>query len=320
MQQPKPRRRPLWHRIAGGLIYVAFCATVLMACAAWRWANQSTLVKQLVTQQIMNTPPEEVFENKDYLTILVLGCDVDLSYGGKKVLKQAARSDMMLVAKLDFAHRKVTGISIPRDLLVALPGYREQKINAYHVLGGNELSKRAAEQVLGISIDRVVEIDYEAFQEMVDLIGGVEVYIPKKLKYTDKAGGLFIDLKPGKQTLDGYDSMCFVRYRHGDSDFARQDRQKDFLLAFKDGVMKQPGKLPTVANKAMEVMGGELDAREVASLMLFARKVGNDNIKMGMVPTRDEANYNLSVDRSKLREKLKELNFTGTSRALSYNP
>jgi anionic cell wall polymer biosynthesis LytR-Cps2A-Psr (LCP) family protein len=150
----------------------------------------------------------------------------------------------------------------------------------------------------GVKIDRVVVLDFNAFAGMVDMVGGVELNVPRRMYYKDEAGGLYIDLKPGRQVLDGSSAVGFVRYRKGDDDFHRQDRQKDFMLAFKTAAMKRPAQLPQVAQKAREVMGGALNDEEVASLVLFARAVGNDNIDLGMLPTVPTRSSNLRVNRS----------------------
>lgn len=300
--------RPLWLRILGGLVYSTLLVAVLAGAAVAGWVGQSKVASAVARQMVAQTTPQQVFNGKRAFTLLILGCDEDRYYGGKQILKTNARSDMMLVVRLDFERKRITGLSIPRDLIVRLPGYRSHKINAYHVLGGAELSQRAVEYVLGVPIDRTTELNYKAFQEMVDLVGGVEMYIPKALKYTDRRGGLFVDLKPGRQVLDGYEAMGFVRIRHSDSDFARQQRQKDFMLGFKDAMMAKPGLITLVADKARDVMGDKLSAEEVAALVLFARKVGNDNVKMGQLPVVEAGGYNLALDEAKLPDTLREYN------------
>lgn len=316
-----------WIRAVKGLLYTALCGSSALVGAGMYCVGigKSAVVSEVVDQVIHQTRPEVVFDDRDAVNILLLGCDEDLAPGGKKIIHASARSDMMLVARVDFKNRRITGVSIPRDTLVALPGYHEQKINAYHALGGaqhgKDLARQAAESVVGVPIDRVVEIDYRAFQDMVNMVGGVDVFVNKPLKYTDRAGGLFINLKPGRQHLDGYKSMCFVRYRHGDSDFNRQQRQKDFLLAFKDSVFGHWTMIGNIADKAVEMMGGGLSAKEVAALALFSKKIGNDNIKMGQVPVIEVEHYNLRVDHAELLKTLREFHFLdGEPTTVTYDP
>jgi anionic cell wall polymer biosynthesis LytR-Cps2A-Psr (LCP) family protein len=72
--------------------------------------------------------------------------------------------------------------------------------------------------------------------------------------------------------------------RKSDSDYERQKRQKDLMLAFKDKLQSKPEMLTTIADETINMLGGEMNASEVAALTLFAAKVGQENIKLGMIP------------------------------------
>lgn len=311
-------RPSTFKRVLGGLFYALFLGAVFAGATLYGWLGKSKVAKELLSESLPwnhPKPADEIF-NKNEVTILLLGCDVDLSPGGKKVLNQQARSDMMLVAKLDFKHNGITGISIPRDTLYRMPGYKEHKINAYHAIGGDKLSQKAVEGLLNIKVDRVVAIDYEAFQKLVDLIGGVEVYIDKRMKYDDKAGGLHIDFQPGKRVLTGYDAMCYVRFRHGahgtsDTDFVREDRQKRLLMAFKNRVIQRWDKLPEVIEESQQVMSNALSSTELVALTHFARGLSQNDIRMGQLPVIEGPGYSLRVDESKLQRTLKSYNFAG---------
>lgn len=292
--------RKFWS-IAG---YGSLLLVTLVIGTTLGYVKRSDVASQVLKQTMFGTKPDQIF-GADSINVLVLGCDEDRAYRGK-VLKENARSDMMLLARLDFKNRRISGVSIPRDTLIDLPGYRTMKINAAHALGGKELSAQAVANLLEVQVDRTMVLNYQAFQDIVNLLGGVEIFVPRNMKYRDKAGELNIDLKKGRQTLNGYDSMCFVRYRHGDSDFMRQERQKDFLLAFKDRLVSRPEMLAEVSNKAIALAGNEFDASEIGALALFAKNVGSENIKIGMIPVLDAPNYNLVVDRNRLRETLIE--------------
>jgi LCP family protein required for cell wall assembly len=213
---------------------------------------------------------------------------------------------MMLVARIDFKNKRVGGVSIPRDLEVELPGYRAQKINAYHSIGGPPLAQQAVESVIPIQIDKVIVLNYDAFQKMIDSAGGVEVFVTKKMDYDDNAGHLHVHLKPGRQKLKGYDAMCYVRFRHdAQSDFARQGRQKDLMLALKEQLKKNPGIIPDVTNEAYNVLNKALSTDEVAALGRFMQSIPGDNIKMGQVPVISQSkSYNLLLDTDKLHDVL----------------
>jgi len=291
-------------RFLRGAAYGLFLLAALVVGSAAGWVNQSAVLSTILKDEFKPHAPQDTFKANS-VTLLILGCDEDLSVGGKRVLKKQARSDMMLIAKLDFTNNMVTGVSIPRDTRCQLPGYHMQKINAYHNIAKKgheaELTQKAVEHLLpGVKIDRVVTLDFDHFQNLVDIVGGVPITIEKAMKYTDRAGGLFINLKPGYQILNGYDAMSFVRFRHADSDLERQKRQKQFLLAFKQRALKDWLKVPTIVNEGQKVLGDALTTDEIASIALFARQVPPDNIQWGQIPVKDGPGSDLTLDEPKL--------------------
>lgn len=316
----RQNKKPLWLRILGGLVYSALLLSSLACGTAFGFGGSSAVLSSIFHQAVTHRSPREVFNDSSAIRILILGCDENRYYAprgsgkaGQK-LKSRARSDMMLVARVDFDNFKITGISIPRDTLVAAAGHTEQKINGYYQLGGEELAKQAAEAVLGIPIDRVIVLNYDAFKQVIDMVGGVEVFVPKPLHYNDVRGDLHINLEPGQQVLTGEQAMGFVRYRKSDdgkadTDFQRQDRQKALMVSFKQKLENQPRLIPRVADSIVEVLSNALTADEIAALILFGRSVGSENIKMGVVPTRDVPHYNLEVIQEDLTKVLQDLEF-----------
>jgi LCP family protein required for cell wall assembly len=202
------------------------------------------------------------------------------------------------------------------------------KINAFHELApvkqADEVTKEAVAQILPtIHIDKVVDLDFEAIQKLVDIVGGVEINVPKAMNYDDNAGELHIHLKPGLQKLKGYDAMCFVRFRHdNESDFGRQQRQKDFLTAFKSAAFKNVLALPEIASQGKACLNFALDDQELLGLAAFARTVPPQNIKMGMVPvTEGTTSTLLHVDQKLLPKRLAEYGFASPAIAsTSTNP
>ncbi|QYK53282.1 MAG: LCP family protein [Fimbriimonadaceae bacterium] len=303
-------------KILGGIFYIFFLSGLVFAGGIAGWLNGSEVIRETVLQGLTKKTPQKVFSDSndggDSLTVLILGCDKDLYYGGKQVIHSHARSDMMMVARVDFNRKMVGAISIPRDTLCEIPGYRRQKINAYHAIGGPELSKKAVEKLLpGVNIDRVAVLNFDAFVEIVDMLGGVELYVPKDMKYNDNAGNLHINLKKGRQHLNGTDALGFVRFRKGsnggDSDFERQKRQKDLMLALKEKMIKNWTQATNVLDKTVDLSGKAFDNEEMASLVLFMKSVETEKIRMGQVPVVDiPGTYDLSVDGTKLDKALRE--------------
>jgi LCP family protein required for cell wall assembly len=303
------RKKPAGLVVLGAILYLAYLIFFLAVGAVGGWAMSSKMLAAILGQRLHPVAPQAIFHD-DSITLLILGCDEDRYYrgtyaNGSNIRRKYARADMIMVAKLDFKNNRVTGVTVPRDTLCSLPGYGARKINAYHSIAKkgqeDELEKAAVEAILpGVTIDRVITLDYDAFRNMVDAVGGVPVTIDKRMKYDDNAGNVHVNFYPGPKTLNGYDAEMFVRFRHSDDDLHRQDRQRQFLLAFKNAVISHPFALPRVADTAVAVLNRKLTEDEIAALMTFAQHVPQANIQLGQIPVREGRGSTLVVDTDKL--------------------
>jgi LCP family protein required for cell wall assembly len=182
------------------------------------------------------------------------------------------------------------------------------KINAYHEYGGNALAKKAFEGLVGVKIDRVVQIDFDAFQQMVDSAGGVTLKVDRPMDYDDNAGALHIHIKPGVQHMTGETAINFVRYRHGDSDFMRQRRQQQFLMALKDQVGQHPWVFEGVAEIGQKVLGNEFTDDEAIALAFFAKTVQKSDIRFGQAVVTIKPNTTfLYLNRRRTRQVMADL-------------
>jgi LCP family protein required for cell wall assembly len=303
MQPASSKRR--WKAVAVWSLYGLLLLVMAAGGTVLGFVKDSELAPGLVRDWLFGSPePEEVFGRGD-ITLLILGTDEDRAPGGHKVDREAARSDMIMVARLHFDKKTITGITIPRDTLAQLPGYSTRRVNAFHAFGGPDLAERAVEGLIGVKIDRTVVVNYRIFQDMVDMIGGIDIDVEKKLTYSDERGNLHIDLEPGPQHLDGYSAMGYVRYRR-DGDFERQRRQRSFLLAFKAQAMKNPRRAPQLIDHTTELIGGVFSNEELRSLIGFSQEVKSTDIKLGVLPVLDAQNFDLVVDSTKLYDTLLE--------------
>ena len=300
----------LGKRIFGGIALFTLCIAGLVGGSIYRYSRENRFMGKVIGHLFNPKPPQETF-GRQSLTILVLGCDEDVTYHSEKITKLQARSDMMMLARCDFAKNKLSALSIPRDTYCKLPGDKNaHKVNAFHAYGGNDLSKRAVETLLGVSIDRVVALDFEAFQQLVNVVGGVDVTVDKQLDYDDNAGKLHIHLKPGPQHMNGYQAMGFVRFRHADSDLARQLRQHQFLMALKDRIVHQPQALEEVAEMGQRVLGNEFTDDETISLALFGQKIPKQNVKLAQAAVIEKKHSNfLYLNKKQTGKLLAEMGF-----------
>jgi len=167
-------------------------------------------------------------------TIMLLGTD------GRYGDTERARSDTIVLVRIDPDKDSIAMTTIPRDLLVEIPGHGRQKINAAYHLGGARLTLKTVKQVLSrpgrpFPINHVVEVDFGGFQRAINYIGCVYVDIDRDYFNDNSTGTNYatIDINPGYQKLCGQDSLDYVRYRHDDNDLMRNARQQDFLRQLK---------------------------------------------------------------------------------------
>lgn len=163
-------------------------------------------------------------------TILLIGSDHRW-----QTAKDAARSDTIILARVDATHHRISLLSIPRDLYVPIAGHGQDRINDAFTLGGAGLLIKTVREVFGVKIDHFVEVNFAGFRKLVDSVGGI--YLPVDQRYLNTNVGTSatnyanIDLEPGYQLLNGTQALEFARFRHTDSDFYRAARQQLFLRA-----------------------------------------------------------------------------------------
>lgn len=144
-----------------------------------------------------------------------------------------ARSDAMILCTFNTRNNTLTMTSFLRDLWVQIPGYQDNKLNAAYAAGGMKLLQKTLEHNFGIHIDGNVEVDFNRFVQIVDLLGGVDIELRSdEARYLNRALDTQ-DLTAGVQTLNGKQVLCYCRIRSLDSnaDFSRTNRQRKVLDA-----------------------------------------------------------------------------------------
>lgn len=200
---------------------------------------------------------------KGVYTFLVVGTDMD-----------DGNTDTIMVVSYDTVNQAINIMSIPRDTMIN-ESWDLKKINSVYSRTGNSiqaLAKRVA-KLVGFMPDFYVKVDLSVFVELVDLVGGVDFYVPQDMKYDDPYQDLHIDLKAGQQVLDGEKAMQLVRFRgYAEGDIRRVAVQQDFLKALiKECLsLKHWGKIKAYIKLAMDNIQTDL---EMGSVVWFAANV-----------------------------------------------
>jgi LCP family protein required for cell wall assembly len=221
------------------------------------------------------------------LNILLMGVD---SNGRNTQRFLNTRSDTMMLVSLDPDSEKVGIVSIPRDSRVKLAdGHGTDKINSAHALGGPELAVKTVEEAFAVHVDHYVAIDVQGLRKVFHVLGPADILIEKKMRYTDHAGGLHVNLEPGMHTLTPEQMEEYVRFRHdARGDIGRIDRQQWFMRAITQK-LKEPSvifKLPELFKLADEYVETDLKFEDMVKIAAFGKNIKSNQVETAMLPGR----------------------------------
>lgn len=202
----------------------------------------------LLEQEVINIEPTD--DGKIY-NFLLLGEDT-----------AAGLSDVIIIVSCDTKNSKMCVLQIPRDTYAEYTSAAYRKMNAASdILGGGRAVADFIEDNLGIAIDYYVIVTLDLISEAVDTIGGVEIDVPIDMFYSDPAQNLTINIKKGRQTLDGEQAMQFIRYRAGylRGDLDRLDTQKIFLSALLKKIVEKRDVCTLIKLASVILPGAESD-------------------------------------------------------------
>src|SRR2546423_11158001 len=142
-------------------------------------------------------------------TVLLIGADQRAP--GAADFRAGARSDTLMLVRLDPSKRATALMSIPRDLKVHIPGHGVGKINQAYTDGGAKLTLQTIKQVTGLRVNHVITIDFRGFRSAIDSLGCVFADVDRRY-YNESGNYATINLKPGYQKICGSDALDYVRY------------------------------------------------------------------------------------------------------------
>jgi LCP family protein required for cell wall assembly len=253
------------------------------------------------------------------MNILLLGTD---ARPGDKV----SRTDTMVLLHIDGSASRVSMLSFPRDLLVTIPGYGKNRINSAYLTGeqqigagyGPALVKQTVGELVGLQVTHFVMVNFDGFTTLIDKLGGIYVDVPKPIDDpaypTENYGTIKVHFDAGRQLLNGERALIYSRTRHADSDFGRNQRQQQVLLAIFDRVREQ-GLLGQLTNldEYTDVMSDyirtDLSRRDMLSLAsmganLDAGSIQRYAIDPSMVVERRQPGYVLVLSDTKAFKRL----------------
>jgi LCP family protein required for cell wall assembly len=215
-------------------------------------------------------------------------------------------TDSLMVVSIDPVNNKAILISIPRDLWVNLPNGGDMKINAawetgeFKYLGkqtpgstdpkaiaaGFSTTDQVVQQILGININYNAIVNFQAFQQAVDTLGGVTVNVPSDLVDPTMAWqnkGNPVLASAGTQTFNGAKALLYARSRETSSDFARAQRQRDLHVAIENkalslGTLSNPIKISGLANAFGKNVATDISVKDASTIYNIFKNIGTSNI------------------------------------------
>ncbi|MDY0339842.1 MAG: LCP family protein [Coriobacteriia bacterium] len=225
---------------------------------------------------------EESVVRGDPFYMVILGVD---NREGETV----ARSDTLIVVRVDPPAQSATLVSIPRDTRVQIPGHGKQKINAAMALGGPALVIETVEEFTGLPITHYAEIDFNGFKEIVDALDGVTVNVPEKIQ-DPKAGNYDPEaytIYPGEQRLTGAQALTFVRSREfPDGDLTRIKNQQIFIKALLKQSLQFSNtlRLPALVNAVADNITTDMSLTELLSLANDMKAMDDESLMTASMP------------------------------------
>ncbi|WP_109005430.1 LCP family protein [Streptomyces rishiriensis] len=339
------RRRLRWARYGAGAV-----AVIVLGAGVAGWALYMKLDGNItpddaaaaeLARYAKDRPTSLV---KDAQNVLLIGSDSRSGDGNEEYGRDLGteRSDTTILLHLAAGRRSATAVSLPRDLMVDVPGCRRRDgtrtepmftmFNYAFQAGGSACTIRTVEKLTGVRIDHHVVVDFSGFKDMVDAVDGVEVCLSEPI--SDKAARL--RLPAGRVTLDGEQALGYVRARKSlgnGSDTGRMDRQQRFLGALvnkvqSNDVLLNPVKLYPVLDAATSSLTTDPDLASLRGLYELVRGLRNiptEHVQFLTVP-RESYVYNANRDQlvepeaEKLFERLRTDTPVVVSRELPTTP
>ncbi|MEU9981937.1 LCP family protein [Streptomyces sp. NPDC050856] len=318
-----PQAAPDWGRRLKVGSVVALVAILGTTIGTYFWAD-GKMRREVDLAKVIERPAEG-----DCTTYLIVGSDSreGMSAEEKKKLHtgsaEGKRTDSMMI--LAACGSGNTMISLPRDSDVEIPSFvgsesgkkfpaqgRRVKLNAAYAEDGPELLVRTVEHNTGLRIDHYAEIGFAGFANIVDALGGVEMDIPKAFK--DKKSGA--DFQAGKQTLNGEQSLAFVRTRYAfaGSDLDRTKNQQKFLATLANqaatpGTLLNPFRLYPTLGAGLDtlIVDKDMSLFDLGEMFFAMKGISGGDGKSMNIPIQGSTGGNLVWDKAKIRQLVQQI-------------
>ncbi len=216
---------------------------------------------QTKPNQTTPAPTEPSKKEKDVINILLIGQD-------RRPGEGRARSDSMMLCSLNLKEKTLVLTSFQRDTYVRYPdGHADHKLNSAYQWGGMPLLDDTLELNFGIHIDGNIEVDFARFTQLIDMAGGVRIYLTKAEADWMVAGGDTVF--HGTNRLSGKEALNYARIRKLDNDFGRTNRQRKVIIALLESCKgSSMNTLVNLLNSALPMVATDMSEKQIVDLAM----------------------------------------------------
>jgi len=281
--KPPGRKRSGWKIFGYAMLFILLAALVFAGVSYWRLdraVKDSNAKVPADVHPALSKPAGGMLSTP--VNILFLGSDQRPG--------ESARADTILLMRVNGESKTISQLSIPRDTLVDIPGYGEDKINSSYAWGGPALTIQTVEKLTGLPIHHYVELDFSGFPSIVDSLGGVDIDVPKTIDSQYPSGLEWTDVHfdAGPQHMSGDKALVYVRVRYSDDDFQRMGRQQQFMEALQKTVASpfNMARMPLLAPGMVDNITTDMSTNDLLGLgWVKFRTPSERNRKFVMVGT-----------------------------------
>jgi polyisoprenyl-teichoic acid--peptidoglycan teichoic acid transferase len=272
-----------------------FVSTLALWTPLWSTINRSDEELQWSGKDADKTPlPGDLWSDiSQYkltrpMNILVMGIEpVPNSIDGSPE-SFSGKSGTMLLIRLNPTEKTMRVLSIPKDTMISIPQKGLTKVSDANSQGGPVMAARVVSRSLSNApIDRYVRISTSGLRQLVDQLGGVEVFVPEPMNSNDSSQHSSISLVEGWQNLNGEQAEKFVRFREPKKpDLERVQRQQSLLIALRERLSSPTvaPRLPSLIRVMRKYFDTNLKLEEMMALVNYSSNIERDNYQMTILP------------------------------------
>ena len=260
---PGRRRRFRWWHIPVAVFALLVIAGVVVTVLAWPGYQKFDRAVDKANKRVDKKTKAQLTPDDGWIwrkgtTVLLFGLDE---------AGLPAHSDTIMLMRFNPGAHTVNTLSIPRDTLVNIDGYGQQKLTQAMWYGGPSLAVKTVKEFTGIPVNHVMVVGFQGFPRLVNSVGGIDMFVPQTVT-TGAGPGVpgvsqrVVTFKKGMHHFDGKNAMLYVRIRkaYAEGDFTRATRQQAFMQALQKKLMR-PGnvtKLPDIGKHFMSGVSTDL--------------------------------------------------------------